>query len=101
MSHHPSKSISNPYCPDPYSHGSRLLNDITSLLNTRKNRILLVAESSMQASQFKAFRQLFLDELGKSGLESDLNHLLSHDNYQCITGVEWAGIDYAGKEVPK
>ena len=45
---------------------------ILDLLNARKNRALRIAESSMLPPQFKAFRRLFLDEFGKSGLERDL-----------------------------
>ena len=47
------------------------------LLNARKNRVLLVAQSSLTESQFKAFRQIFLDEFGKSGLEKDLEKVLA------------------------
>ena len=50
---------------------------ILGLLNVRKNRILLVAQASLSESQFKAFRQIFLDELGKSGLEKDLEKILT------------------------
>jgi hypothetical protein len=45
---------------------------IVERLNARKNRVLLVAQSSLPESQFKAFRQIFLDEFGKSGLEKEL-----------------------------
>lgn len=50
---------------------------ILGLLNVRKNRILLVAQASLSESQFKAFRQIFLDEFGKSGLEKDLEKILT------------------------
>ena len=50
---------------------------ILELLNARKNRVLLVAQSSLTESQFKAFRQIFLDEFGKSGLEKDLEKVLA------------------------
>lgn len=48
------------------------LDSITTLIDSRKNKILLLAQSSLPESQFSAFRKLFLDEFGKSGLESDL-----------------------------
>lgn len=50
---------------------------ILELLNARKNRVLLVAQSSLSESQFKAFRQIFLDEFGKSGLEKDLEKVIA------------------------
>ncbi len=50
---------------------------ILELLNARKNRVLLVAQSSLPESQFKAFRQIFLDEFGKSGLEKDLERIIA------------------------
>ena len=37
------------------------------------NRVLLIAESSLPESQFKAFRKLMLDEFGQSGLEKELD----------------------------
>ena len=45
---------------------------VLDLLNAHKNRALRIAEASMPPSQFKAFRRLFLDEFGKSGLEREL-----------------------------
>lgn len=50
---------------------------ILELLNARKNRVLLVAQASLSESQYKAFRQIFLDEFGKSGLEKDLEKILT------------------------
>jgi len=49
-----------------------LLPAILALLNTRKNRVLLLAEAAMPPTQFQAFRRLFLNEFGKSGLEQEL-----------------------------
>lgn len=55
---------------------------IMELLNARKKRVLLVAQSSLPESQFKAFRQIFLDEFGKSGLEKDLEKVLAEKQYK-------------------
>jgi len=57
-------------------HSGSLLQPILACLNARKNRILLVAESSLPEPQFKAFRTLFLDEFGRNGLESELQAIL-------------------------
>lgn len=53
------------------------LDAIKNLINPRKNKILDIAQSSLSESQFNAFRKLLLAELGKSGLESDLERLFS------------------------
>ena len=42
------------------------------LLNARKNRVLLYAQAALPQSQFEAFKKLFLDEFGRSGLEGQL-----------------------------
>lgn len=55
---------------------------IIELLNARKNRVLLVAQSSLPESQFKAFRQLFLDEFGKGGLEKELARVLAEKQHK-------------------
>lgn len=60
-----------------------MLNAVLELLNMRKNKILLLAESALPESQFKAFRKLFLNELGDKGLEADLVHIFDEDlNYR-------------------
>jgi len=46
-------------------------------LNFRKNRALLLAQSSLSEHQFAAFRKLFLDEFGQSGLERDMAQVLA------------------------
>lgn len=56
---------------------SMLFQMILELLNIRKNRVLQIAQASLPESQFKAFRQLFLDEFGKSGFEKDLERILT------------------------
>jgi len=53
-----------------------MLSQILELLNARKNRVLLLAQASLPESQFQAFRALFLNEFGKSGLERELVRLL-------------------------
>lgn len=45
---------------------------LLDLLNPRKNRVLLYAEAALPQSQFNAFKKLFLDEFGRSGLEGQL-----------------------------
>ena len=51
------------------------LQQVLDVLNPRKKQILLVAESSLAESQFRAFRTLMLNELGRDGLERDLERL--------------------------
>ncbi len=55
---------------------------IVELINIRKNRILRVAQSSLPESQFQAFRQIFLDEFGKSGLEKELARVLAEKQHK-------------------
>jgi hypothetical protein len=58
-----------------------LFQAILDVLNARKNRLLLVAEAALPESQFKAFRKMFLCELGKDGLERELEGILAkHHN---------------------
>lgn len=56
------------------------LDDIQVLIEARKNRVLTCAQIGMSEFQFKAFRKIFLDEFGKSGLGSDLEKLLGHSS---------------------
>lgn len=49
--------------------------EIERLLNARLNQILLIAESSLSASQFQAFRKLTLNEFGKNGMGKDLDRV--------------------------
>lgn len=58
-----------------------LLQAILALLNARKSRILTYAQVAMTEHQFKAYRSLVLDELGKEGLESELTKLLNEGNH--------------------
>lgn len=55
---------------------------IIELLNARKNRVLLVAQSSLPESQFKAFRQIFLNEFGKGGLEKELEKVIAEKQHK-------------------
>lgn len=55
---------------------------IVELLNARKNRVLLFAQSSLPESQFKAFRQIFLNEFGKGGLEKELEKVIAEKQHK-------------------
>ncbi len=65
-----------------------LLDALLQKLNERKNNLLLLAQASLPESQFNAFRKLLLNELGRNGLEGDLQKLLSTDSRN---GKERAG----------
>ena len=58
-----------------------LLQSIIALLDARKSKILTYAQIGMTESQFKAYRSLVLDELGKNVLESELVKLLDEGNH--------------------
>lgn len=60
---------------------AHLLEAILALLNARKSKILTYAQVGMTEHQFKAYRTLVLDELGKEGLESELTELLDEGNH--------------------
>lgn len=64
---------------------AQLLQSIIDLLDARKNKILTYAQVGMTENQFKAYRGLVLDELGKNGLESELNKLLNEGNHSSKT----------------
>jgi len=51
-------------------------NDIEQAIRPHLNRVLLVAESALSMSQFKAFRKLTLDEFGNRGLGKELENVL-------------------------
>lgn len=59
---------------------------ILALLNPRKNRVLRYAEAALPESQFRAFRGLLLDELGREGLERDLGRLVAERGQEDGTG---------------
>jgi len=48
---------------------------VMELVNHRVTRILLVAEASLPASQYQAFRKVVLDEFGRNGLARELERL--------------------------
>lgn len=52
---------------------------LLELINTRKTRVLQVAEAALSESQYRAFRHIVLDEFGKSGLERELMQLFRED----------------------
>ena len=53
---------------------------IMALLDARKSKILTYAQVGMTENQFKAYRSLVLDELGKNGLEAELVKLFDEGN---------------------
>lgn len=59
---------------------AHLQHALIALLNVRKSKILTYAQVAMSEHQFKAYRSLVLDELGKEGLESELVKLLDEGN---------------------
>jgi hypothetical protein len=61
---------------------------IRELLNARKNRVLLLAQSSIPEHQFQAFKKLYLDEMGERGFEKELKQLLEKQH----------GMDRNGRE---
>lgn len=50
--------------------------EIERLINNHLNKLLLVAETALPASQFEAFRKFTLNEFGKSGLAKELERVL-------------------------
>ena len=58
------------------------LQTLLDLINARKSRVLLIAESSLPESQFRAFRKLFLCEFGEKGLEGELQKIYAKDRSQ-------------------
>jgi hypothetical protein len=56
-----------------------VLSTLLDLLNARKNRVLLIAESSLPERQFKAFRKLVLGEFGEKGLEGELARIYAEE----------------------
>lgn len=55
---------------------------ILDVVNTRKNRALLLAQAALPEHQFKAFRTLLLDEFGQKGLEKELARVFAEDRQQ-------------------
>ena len=55
------------------------LNSVLQIIDRRKHKVLLVAQSALAPEQFKAFRRVFLDEFGNSGLVKELQGLFGVD----------------------
>lgn len=64
------------------------LSTLLELINARKNRVLLIAESSLPESQYRAFRKLFLCEFGEKGLERELQKVYAES---CSNGRDGHG----------
>jgi hypothetical protein len=73
-----------------------IVQTIIALLNQRKTRVLRIAEAALPEAQFRAFRGLVLDELGRDGFEKDLERLMAEHRKT----TERAGQYAQGKEVP-
>lgn len=68
--------------------GMNLYQMIKDLLNTRKNRVLTIAQSSLPEHQFQAFKKLYLDEMGDRGFEKELKQLLDKHRGMDRDGLE-------------
>lgn len=55
---------------------------ILEVINTRKHRVLLVAQAALPEHQYRAFKTLFLDEFGQKGLETELARVFTEDRQQ-------------------
>ena len=64
----------------------QLLEAILGALDFRKNQVLLVAQAALPASQFEAFRKIFLDQFGRSGFQKGLETLLDEQQDRQRTG---------------
>lgn len=58
------------------------LQTLLEMVNARKSKVLLIAESSLPEAQFRAFRKLILGEFGEKGLEGELQRLYTEDRYR-------------------
>ena len=76
----------------------RLLPDLLTAVDARKNHVLRIAQAALPENQFRAFRGLFLDEFGRNGLESELAVIVA--DYDKLKGKESGRPIHAGKEVP-
>lgn len=75
-----------------------LLPELLDAINARKNKALRLVEVGLTESQFRAFRGLFLDEFGRSGLERDLERIVAE--HERRHGTALGRHIQAGKEVP-
>jgi hypothetical protein len=73
------------------------LDAIRDALNSRKSKLLDMAQAAFPPSQFAAFRKLLLNELGRQGFEQDLERILAERSKQYRNGQ--GRPIYAGKEV--
>ena len=60
--------------------------DIERILNARLSQVLLIAESSLSANQYQAFRKLTLNEFGRNGIGKELDRLFGSDTARHGTG---------------
>jgi hypothetical protein len=49
--------------------------EVLKLVHGHVSQVLLVAQASLPASQFQAFRTVVLNEFGRNGLEGELERL--------------------------
>lgn len=61
---------------------------LIELINERKNMVLIVAESSLPESQFKAFRKFLLMQFGEKGLEGELQKIYTEQHFEGRSGRE-------------
>lgn len=73
-----------------------LLPKILEKLDEHKNHLLQVAAVGMAESQFKAYRTIVLDALGRNGFQQDLEKILAQHTERNGTGRPI----HARKEVP-
>ena len=64
------------------------LQTLLELINTRKSKVLLIAEASIPEAQFRAFRKLMLSEFGEKGLEGQLQQLYTENRLDGKQGHE-------------
>ena len=64
------------------------LQALLAAINARKQRVLLVAQSSLPESQYRAFRKIFLGEFGEQGLEGELQKIYAENQQGKRNGRE-------------
>jgi len=50
---------------------------VLKLVNARINRVLLVAQASLEGDRYAAYRKIVLNEFGESGLGKELERLFN------------------------
>lgn len=58
------------------------LDAIRQALNSRKSKLLDMAQAAFPPSQYAAFRKLLLSELGRQGFEQDLERIFAEGSKQ-------------------